>query len=66
MGTLLGNFIILILVGLVLIWAPQLRTFALSLTAVAVAIVVATKVMIQSATLMMTTEKSKTFHASSR
>lgn len=38
--------IILMLFGLTLIWAPQLQAIALSLTAVAVALVVATKEMI--------------------
>lgn len=40
-----GSVIILI-VGLILIWAPQLHTFALSIAAFAVAVVVATKEMI--------------------
>lgn len=41
-----NGILLLLLVGLVLIWAPQLRTLALSLAAVAVAFVVATKEMI--------------------
>ncbi|MDQ0314559.1 mechanosensitive ion channel family protein [Amorphus orientalis] len=45
-ATTRNAFLLLLLVGLVLIWAPQLRTFALSLTAVAVALVVATKELI--------------------
>lgn len=41
-----NSVIIIIFVCLALVWAPQLQTFALSLTAFAVALVVATKEMI--------------------
>lgn len=41
-----NSFFIILFIGLVMIWAPELQTFALSLTAVAVAVVVATKEMI--------------------
>lgn len=41
-----NSILLLVFICLVLIWAPQLRTLALSLAAVAVALVVATKEMI--------------------
>lgn len=52
---------ILISLGLVLIWAPQLQTFALSLTAVAVAVVLITKELLMCLTGGFLRASSKPF-----
>lgn len=51
----------LVLLGLALIWAPQLQTFALSLTAVAVAIVLTTKELLMCLTGGLLNVSSKAF-----
>lgn len=52
---------IMIFIGLVLLWAPQLQTFALSLTAVAVAIVLTTKELLMCLTGGFLRASSKPF-----
>ncbi|MCB9988396.1 MAG: mechanosensitive ion channel family protein [Rhodospirillales bacterium] len=52
---------IAIALGLILIWAPQLHTFALSLTAVAVAIVLTTKELLMCLTGGFLRASNKTF-----
>jgi small-conductance mechanosensitive channel len=46
LSNLRNGLVFVVLVGMVLIWAPSLRSFALSLTAFAVAFIVATKELI--------------------
>ncbi len=46
MRTVRNTYWLLLIIGMSLLWAPQLRTFALSVTAIAVAIVIATKELI--------------------
>ncbi len=50
-----------VILGIVLIWAPQLQTFALSLTAVAVAIVLSTKELLMCLTGGFLNVSSKAF-----